>query len=60
MYLLEIKKMCARKIFSINNTYSVDHSHESLNSDVFSIISINEDDRPPEYYFFSEYLTELE
>lgn len=52
--------MAGRKIFSINNTYSIHYSHDSLNSDEFSIVSIEEDDKPPQYFFFSVYLTNLE
>ncbi len=52
--------MADRKIFAINNTYSIHYSHESMNSEEFSIVSIEEDDMPPQYFFFSEYLTDVE
>ncbi|MCR9226622.1 MAG: hypothetical protein NXH90_04265 [Flavobacteriaceae bacterium] len=52
--------MSDRKIFAITNTYAIHYSHDILNSDVFSIIAIEEDEMPPQYFFFSEYLTDLE
>lgn len=51
--------MADKKIFAINNTYSTHYSHDSLNNDEFSIVALEEDDMPPQYFFFSEYLTQL-
>ncbi|MEQ8715195.1 MAG: hypothetical protein RIC80_19395 [Cyclobacteriaceae bacterium] len=49
-----------RKIFAISNTYAIHYSHEYLNSEEFSIVSIEDDDFPPEYFFFSDYLTDID
>ena len=53
--------MANKKIFAIGNTYAVHHSHALfLNSAEFSVVTIEEDDMPSQYFFFSEYLTELD
>ncbi|WP_231372795.1 hypothetical protein [Aureivirga sp. CE67] len=58
-YVINNKGMGDRKKFAIKNTYTTHYSHVNLNNNEFSIVSIEEDNFPPEYFFFSEYLTDI-
>ena len=53
--------MAYKKLFSITKNISIHNSHESLNREgqEFSIVAIEDDDTPPEYFFTSDHLTGL-
>lgn len=48
-----------RKLFSLNYLNNTHYSHYDLGSNEISIVEDEDDNRPPEYFFTSEYLTPL-